>query len=90
VAPALERRGAEHPARVARATARRLFHGSPGLFPPFAEQLFAKVLALMARPPGARGSAQPGAGVREEGGGDAPGPEAPPGERRSPGGLILP
>lgn len=86
VAPALERRGAEHAARVARATARRLFHGSPGLFPPFAEQLFTKVLALMARraPTGAA-SAAPDAGPT------APGPVAPPpGERRSPGGLILP
>lgn len=90
VAPALERRGAEHAARVARATARRLFHGSPGLFPPFAEQLFTKVLALMARPPGARGQAQVGAGVREEGAGAAPATESTPGERRSPGGLILP
>ena len=81
VAPALERRGAEHLARVARATARRLFHGSAGLFPPFAEQLFTKVLALMARPAGGRGAARTGAGVREEGGGDAPGPESPPGER---------
>ncbi|HVP62716.1 MAG TPA: hypothetical protein VMT11_19325 [Myxococcaceae bacterium] len=90
VAQALERRGAEHLGRVARATARRLFHGSPGLFPPFAEQLYAKVLALMARPPGARAPAQPGAGVREEGAGAAPATEAPPGERRSPGGLILP
>lgn len=81
VAPALERRGAKQLAEVARATARRLFHGSPGLFPPFAEQLFAKVLAMMARPPGAGGPAQPE---------DTPAPEAPPGERRSPGGLILP
>ncbi len=88
VAEALERRGAEHLARVARATARRLFHGSPGLFPPFAEQLFGKVLALMGRQPGARGSGAPATG--EERGGDATGPGAPPGERRSPGGLILP
>jgi hypothetical protein len=87
VAEALERRGARHLAQVARATARRLFHGSPGLLPPFAEQLFAKVLALMGRP---RGAAQPGAGLREEGGGERANPEAPPGERRSPGGLILP
>ena len=89
VAPALERRGAEQPARVARATARRLFHATAGLFPPFAEQLFAKVLALMTRR-GARGGAQAPGGTREEGAGAAPDPEAPPGERRSPGGLILP
>ncbi|MGZ6141124.1 MAG: hypothetical protein ACXWLA_10635 [Myxococcaceae bacterium] len=90
VAPALERRGAAHMARVARATARRLFHGSAGLFPPFAEQLFTKVLALMARAPGARGSLQAGGTIREEGAGVPPAPESPPGERRSPGGLILP
>jgi hypothetical protein len=89
VAPALERRGAEHAARVARATARRMFHGAPGLFPPFAEQLFGKVLALMARQPGAREA--PGAAAREEGGTSSnTDPEAPAGERRSPGGLILP
>ena len=90
VAMALERRGADHPARVARATARRMFHGAAGLFPPFAEQLFGKVLALMARPPGARGAAQPTAATREGGSGAGQNPESPPGERRSPGGLILP
>ena len=90
VAPALERRGAGHQARVARATARRMFHGAPGLFPPFAEQLFGQVLALMARPSTARGAAQPGAGTREEGAGVTSGPDPAPGERRSPGGLILP
>lgn len=88
VAPALERRGAEHAARVARATARRLFHGSAGLFPPFAEQLFTKVLALMSRQ-GTRGATPGGGSARQEGEGAAP-PETPPGERRSPGGLILP
>ena len=87
VAPALERRGAQHPARVARAAARRLFHGTPGLFPPFAEQLFAKVLALMARPAGGRGAPPSAAGSE---GSTAPSPETPSGERRSPGGLILP
>lgn len=90
VAPALERRGAEHPAKVARATARRLFHARAGLLPPFAEQLFTKVLALMARPPGTRGAPQAGGTVREQGAGPPPAPESHPGERRSPGGLILP
>src|SRR5262249_21841162 len=90
VAPALERRGAEHTARVARATARRMFHGAPGLFPPFAEQLFGKVLALMARSPAARGAAPGDASSSGGGSGPAAGPEATPGERRSPGGLILP
>ena len=90
VAPALERRGAEHAARAARAAARRMFHGAPGLFPPFAEQLFGKVLALMARSPSARGAAPAGPGGADQGTGPSSSPEAPPGERRSPGGLILP
>jgi hypothetical protein len=90
VAPGLERRGAQHAAQVAQATARRMFHGAAGLFPPFAEQLFTKVLALMARSPAGREAAAAGAGRTEEGAGPAPGPDAPPGERRSPGGLILP
>jgi hypothetical protein len=89
-ATALERRGADHAARVARATARRMFHGAPGLFPPFAEQLFGKVLALMARPPGARGASSAPAATGEGGTGTGQGPEGGPGERRSPGGLILP
>ena len=88
VAPALERRGAAHAAAVARATARRMFHNAPGLVSPFAQQLFGKVLALMARPPESRG-ASPTAGAREEGVGATSAPEAT-GERRSPGGLILP
>ena len=90
VAPALARRGAEHAAQVARATARRMFHGVPGLFPPFAEHLFGKILALMARRPGPGGASPAGAGLREDGSGTGPTRDAPPGERRSPGGLILP
>ena len=90
VAAALARRGAEHAAQVAWATARRMFHGAPGLFPPFAEQLFGKVLALMARPLGARGSSSSGKATGVDGGGTGPTRDAPAGERRSPGGLILP
>ena len=90
IAAALERRGAEHPARVARATARRMFHDAQGLFPPFAEQLFGKVLAFMAKAPGARGGAGSSADSREDGTRSGTGAEAPAGERRSPGGLILP
>jgi hypothetical protein len=90
IAPALERRGAEHAAQVARATARRMFHGAPGLFSPFAEQLFGKVLALMARSQAGRQAPAAGTGGAEEGTGPASSPESPPGERRSPGGLILP
>jgi len=89
VAPALARRGEERAAGVARATARRLFDGK-GVLPPFAEQLFVKVLALMTRPPGARGPGPGAAGAREEGAGTADAPGTTPGERRSPGGLILP
>jgi hypothetical protein len=84
VADGLERRGATEPGRMARATARRLFHATPETLPAFAEALFTKVLALMARRPGAEGPAKPGAEVRSEE------PAAAPGERRSPGGLILP
>jgi hypothetical protein len=69
---------------VARAAARRMFHHSPGLFPPFAEQLFTKVLALMAR-----AGQQPSAAAPRPTQSQAA-PTAPPGERRSPGGLILP
>jgi hypothetical protein len=66
-----------------------MFHSAAGLFPPFAEQLFGKVLALMARPPGDRGAPST-AGTPEDGVGTASVPEPTPGERRSPGGLILP
>jgi hypothetical protein len=90
VAPALARRGAEHAAQVARATARRMFHGAPGLLPPFAEHVFGKILAMMARAPGARGPSPAGGTLREGGSGSGPTRDAPPGERRSPGGLILP
>jgi hypothetical protein len=89
VAPALEKRGADHAARVARAAARRMFHGGAGLLPAFAEQLFSKVLALMGRPAGARGAPAVAGSLREEGSGQAA-TESAPGERRSPGGLILP
>ena len=85
VADGLERRGAVQPARMARATARRLFHATPETLPGFAETLFTKVLALMARRPGGEsGQAPPGPEVPSKE------PAATPGERRSPGGLILP
>jgi hypothetical protein len=89
VAPALERRGAAHAAAVARATARRMFHHATGLVPSFAEQLFGKVLALMTRPPGGRAAPSTG-GAGEERAAGASAPESASGERRSPGGLILP
>ena len=87
VATGLERRGATEPARMARATARRLFHATAETLPGFAEALFAKVLALMSRRPGAEGQAMPGA---QSGGPPPAEPASTPGERRSPGGLILP
>ncbi|RKG59349.1 hypothetical protein D7V80_36750 [Corallococcus sp. CA054B] len=69
-------------ADVARGEARRLFHGLDEPFSLFAETLFAKVVVLAA------------AGAQAQAAQGAPAPEAPPaaptGERRSPGGLILP
>ncbi|QAT86736.1 hypothetical protein EJ065_5201 [Corallococcus coralloides] len=69
-------------ADIARGEARRLFHGLDEPFSLFAEALFAKVLVLAA------------AGAQAQAAQGAPAPEAPPaapaGERRSPGGLILP
>jgi hypothetical protein len=68
----------EEYASIARAEARRLFHGAPGLFSPFAVTLFEKVLAL--------GAQQAEAAPAQQ---QQPAPE-PAAERRSPGGLILP
>ncbi|MBN9683939.1 MULTISPECIES: hypothetical protein [unclassified Corallococcus] len=69
-------------ADIARGEARRLFHGLDEPFSLFAETLFAKVVVLAA------------AGAQAQAAQGAPAPEAPPaaptGERRSPGGLILP
>ncbi|WP_375760524.1 hypothetical protein [Corallococcus exercitus] len=69
-------------ADIARGEARRLFHGLDEPFSRFAETLFAKVVVLAAA--GAQAQASQGA--------TAPGepPAASMGERRSPGGLILP
>ncbi|MGE6759194.1 hypothetical protein ACQKGO_14325 [Corallococcus interemptor] len=70
---------------IARGEARRLFHGLDEPFSRFAETLFAKVVVLAAAGAQARLEAS------REG---TPGTEAPSatpsGERRSPGGLILP
>jgi hypothetical protein len=75
-----ERSGRPHTAQVARAEARRLFHGTPGVFSRFAEALYGKLLKMAGR-----SSAQGQAAARPAG-------EAapPPNERRTPGGLILP
>lgn len=78
-----ERTGRAPAARIARAEARRLFHGPEEPYSRFAEALFEKVVRLgefLAPPPDAeRAAASP-----------APASPAPPSERRSPGGLILP
>lgn len=71
----LERTNRAEAAKVARAEARRIFHAAPGLLSPFILRMFEKVLAL---------SELPAPGPARQGG------EAPPGEKRSPGGLILP
>ncbi len=78
-----QRTGREPQAQIARAEARRLFHGPAEAISRFAEFLFEKVLWLSQRT--APGESEP----------DAPAAAAqqspqPPGERRSPGGLILP
>jgi len=72
-------------AQLARAEARRLFHGPTEPFSRFGEFLFEKVLWLSQR---ARAGEMPQA----PGPGETTAPQQPqaPGERRSPGGLILP
>ena len=77
--------GRANQAQIARAEARRLFHGPVEPFSRFAEFLFEKVLWLSQR---ARAGEMPEPPVP----GTAPAPQQPqaPGERRSPGGLILP
>lgn len=78
-----ERTGRQPAAQVARAEARRLFHGPEEPFSRFAERLFEKVLQLAGA-----AAAEPGspAGATAEPGSPAPAST----ERRSPGGLILP
>ncbi len=79
MADLFDRSGRAEQGRIARAEARRLFHGAPGLFSPFGVKLFEKVLALS--------GPQFGAPLAE-------GPEAQAdtqiSEEKSPGGLILP
>jgi hypothetical protein len=73
-------------ARIARAEARRLFHGAPGLFSPFGVKLFEKVLTLSGPQFGAPVAGGPEAQAATE----ATHEESPAGEKKSPGGLILP
>jgi hypothetical protein len=78
----LERSGRSPAAQVARAEARRLFHGPEEPFSRFAERLFEKVLLLL----GAQ-SPKPRTGSSST----TPAEPAPAStERRSPGGLIIP
>ncbi len=83
-----ERTGRERPAQLARAEARRLFHGALEPYSRFAEFLFEKVLLLSqrAQQQGGEGLPAPGTGAPLAG----PVAPQPPAERRSPGGLILP
>jgi hypothetical protein len=78
-----ERSGRANPAQVARAEARRLFHGPEEPFSRFAEYLFEKVLlSALAQAVGQKSA---------HGAAAQPAEPAPPAtERRSPGGLIIP
>jgi len=79
-----ERTGRANPARIARAEARRLFHGPEEPFSRFAEALFEKIIRLGELlgpgPEASRGAASATPA--------SPAPSST--ERRSPGGLILP
>lgn len=81
-----ERTARAHPAMIAKAEARRLFHDAPGVTSRFAEFLFGKVMyfSKLVDP-----SAQKGAPSAEAGEEEAA-KVAPAGEKRTPGGLILP
>lgn len=80
----LERTERAHPAQVARAEARRLFHGPTEPPSRFVERLYEKVLQLTR----ARGPAAPPPAENTKAAEASPTPETS--ERRSPGGLILP
>lgn len=69
-------------AQIARAEARRLFHDSPGLFSPFAQRLFEKVLMFTQTVKQRGAMPAPSARLGEE--------AAPSGEKKSSGGIILP
>lgn len=92
-----ERTGRDAQAGVARAEARRLFHDVPERPDRFEEFLFEKVLILSQALQRGEELPEPGtpqAQPQAEGGAGAAQPKqeepAQPGERRSPGGLILP
>jgi hypothetical protein len=86
-----ERLGKEHPAQVARAEARRLWHGATEPPSRFAERLYEKALlyAMAERvAPSTRDRVEARTRARAEPQAQAAAPE--PLERRSPGGIILP
>lgn len=86
-----ERLGKEHPARVARAEARRLLQGPTEPPSRFAERLYEKALLLtMAErvAPSTRDAVE--ARARARASQRASPASSEPGERRSPGGIILP
>ena len=82
-----ERTARARHAEVARAEARRLFHGPEEPFSRFAERMFEKVLALVAAAGVRAGATASAAAPRDT---EAPAAPAPSQGRRSPGGLILP
>ena len=84
-----ERLGKERPARLARAEARWLAHGPPESLSRFAERLFEKAL-LVTLAGHASSDARPSAESRPARSAEPPRPEKREGERRSPGGIILP
>jgi hypothetical protein len=94
----LERTGRPEKAAQARAEGRRMFHNASAGPSRFEEFLFEKVLILSRilqkgeKLPERPGAPMPGLAQAVEGtGGKAPAPaQGPPGERKSPGGLILP
>lgn len=83
MADVFEGTGRAHPAQVARAEARRLFHGPTEPPSRFAERLYEKVLQLARMPRKGAGPAPETAKAAEE----SPTPSS---EQRSPGGLIIP
>jgi hypothetical protein len=85
-----ERLGKEHPARVARAEARRLHHGPTEPPSRFAERLYEKALLLtMAEREAPSTRERVEARARARAAQQAPATPSEPTERRSPGGIIL-
>jgi hypothetical protein len=86
----LERTARNDEAAVARAQARRMFHDAAPRPDPWEETLFQKVLALSAALQRGEQLPEPGGAPAAEQGQKEGAAPAQPGERKSPGGLILP